>query len=116
TSLFVRDEIGIDGEQASASGQRFDYRFGHHDYRGVETRLLGAVQFNNAAIATTLFLLWLQRAQSREAPDRIEAAVRAGLRGTQWPGRLESIAQEPLTVLGVGHTPDGTRRAVASLR
>lgn len=116
TSLFVRDEIGIDGEQASASGQRFDYAFGYHDYRNLETRLLGAVQFNNAAIAVTLFLLWLQRALPRKAPDRIEAAVRAGLRDTQWPGRLEIIAQDPLTVIDVGHTLDGIRQSLASLK
>jgi dihydrofolate synthase / folylpolyglutamate synthase len=116
TSLFVRDEIGIDGEQASALSQRFDYRFGYHDYRGLETRLLGAFQFNNAAIAATLFLLWLQRAQPRKTPDRIEAAVRTGLRETQWPGRLEVIAQDPLTVIDVGHTPDGIRQSLASLK
>jgi dihydrofolate synthase/folylpolyglutamate synthase len=116
TSLFVRDEIGIDGEQASASGQRFDYAFGYHDYRGLETRLLGTVQFNNAAISATLFLLWLQRAQPRKAPERIEAAIRGGLRGTEWPGRLEVIAQDPLTVIDVGHTPDGIRQSLASLK
>ena len=115
-SLFVRDEIRIDGESASTSGQRFDYALGYHDYRGLETRLLGAVQFNNAAIAVTLFLLWLQRAQPRKAPDRIEAAVRSGLRDTQWPGRLEIIAQDPLTVIDVGHTPDGIRQSLASLK
>src|SRR5258708_35131082 len=71
TSLFVRDELGIDGEAASASAQRFDFQFGYHDYRGLETRLLGAVQFNNAAIAVTLFLLWLQGVQPRKAPERI---------------------------------------------
>ncbi|MBA2397324.1 MAG: bifunctional folylpolyglutamate synthase/dihydrofolate synthase, partial [Bradyrhizobium sp.] len=116
TSLFIRDEIGIGGEHATASGQRFDYAFGTHGYRGLETRLLGAVQFNNAAIAVTLFLLWLQRAQPRHAPERIEAAVRSGLRDTQWPGRLEIIAQDPLTVIDVGHTPDGIRQSLASLK
>jgi len=116
TSLFVRDGISVDGEQASASGQRFDYVFGYHDYRGLETRLLGTVQFNNAAIAVTLFLLWLQRAEPRKAPERIEAAIRAGLRDTQWPGRLEVIAQDPLTVIDVGHTPDGIRQSLDSLK
>jgi dihydrofolate synthase/folylpolyglutamate synthase len=115
-ALFVRDEIGIDGESASASGQRFDFQFGYHDYRGVETNLAGAVQFNNAAIAIALFLLWLQRVQPRKAPGRIEAAVRSGLRDTQWPGRLEIIAQDPLTVIDVGHTPDGIRQSLASLK
>jgi len=116
TSLFVRDEIGIDGEAASASEQRFDFRFGALEYRGVETNLLGAVQFNNAAIAIALFLLWLQRVQPHEAPARIEAAVRSGLRDTQWPGRLEIIARVPLTVIDVGHTPDGIRQSLASLK
>ncbi len=115
-SLFVRDEVGIDGESASVSGQRFDFQFGYHDYRRLETSLLGAVQFNNAAIAVSLFLLWLQGVQPRKAPDRIEAAVRSGLRGTQWPGRLEMIAQDPLTVIDVGHTPDGIRQSLASLK
>ena len=116
TSLFIRDEISIDGEQVSASGQRFDYQFGYHDYRGLETSLPGAVQFSNAAIAATLFLLWLQRTQPRLSPDRIEAAIRAGLRNTQWPGRLEIIAHDPLTVIDVGHTPDGIRQSLASLK
>ena len=116
TSLFIRDEISVDGEQVSASGQRFDYQFGYHDYRGLETSLPGAVQFSNAAIAATLFLLWLQRTQPRLSPDRIEAAIRAGLRNTQWPGRLEIIAHDPLTVIDVGHTPDGIRQSLASLK
>jgi dihydrofolate synthase / folylpolyglutamate synthase len=116
TSLFVRDEIGIDGEAASASEQRFDFRFGALEYRGVETNLLGAVQFNNAAIAITLFLLWLRRVQPHEAPKRVETAIRMGLRDTQWPGRLEIIAQDPLTVIDVGHTPDGIRQSLASLK
>jgi dihydrofolate synthase/folylpolyglutamate synthase len=114
--LFVRDEIGISGESASVSGQRFDFQFGYHDYRGLDTNLLGTVQFNNAAIAVGLFLLWLQRVQPRQAPERIETAIRSGLRDTKWPGRLEIIARDPLTVIDVGHTPDGIRQSLASLK
>jgi len=115
SSLFVRDEIGIDNEAAAASGQHFDFQFGYHDFRRLEVGLPGAFQFNNSAIAVTLFLLWLQRERPRKAPDRIEAAIRAGLRDTRWPGRLEVIQQDPLTVIDVGHTPDGIRQSLASL-
>src|SRR5205823_3667998 len=87
-----------------------------HDFRRLELSLPGAFQFNNSAIAVTLFLLWLQREQPRKAPDRIEAAVRAGLREVRWPGRLEVIQQDPLTVIDVGHTPDGIRQSLASLK
>jgi dihydrofolate synthase / folylpolyglutamate synthase len=115
TPLFVRDEIRIDNEVTAATGQHFDFQFGYHDYRRLEVNLPGAFQFNNAAIAVTLFLLWLQREQPHKAPDRIEAAIRAGLREVRWPGRLEAIRQDPLTVIDVGHTPDGIRQSLASL-
>jgi dihydrofolate synthase/folylpolyglutamate synthase len=115
TPLFIREDIRIDNEVTAASGQHFDLRFGDHDFRRLELNLPGAFQFNNAAIAVTLFLLWLQRDQPRKPPDRIEAAVRTGLRETRWPGRLEVIRQDPLTVIDVGHTPDGIRQSLASL-
>ena len=115
TPLFVRDDIHIDNEVTVVSGQHFDFQFGYHDFRRLEVNLPGAFQFNNAAIAVTLFLLWLQREQPRKAPERIEAAIRAGLRDARWPGRLEVIGQDPLTVIDVGHTPDGIRQSLASL-
>jgi dihydrofolate synthase/folylpolyglutamate synthase len=115
-SLFVRGEIAIEGETVSISEQRFDFRFRGHEFRLLEMSLLGAFQINNAAIAIALFLLWLQRVQPQADPLRIETAVRAGLRGARWPGRLELIKQHPLTVIDVGHTPDGIRQALASLK
>jgi dihydrofolate synthase / folylpolyglutamate synthase len=116
TSLFVRDQIGISGESASASGQRFDFDFAGHAFRSLEMSLLGSFQFKNAAIAIALFLLWLQRVRPGDDPARIESAVRSGLRDISWPGRLEVIQQDPLTVIDVGHTPDGIRQSLASLK
>src|SRR5947208_2384160 len=115
TPLFIHDAIHIDNEVTVVSGQHFDFQFGYHDYRRLEVSLPGAFQFNNATIATALFLLWLQREHPRQAPDRIETAVRAGLREVRWPGRLEIIQHDPLTVIDVGHTPDGIRQSLASL-
>jgi dihydrofolate synthase / folylpolyglutamate synthase len=114
-SLFVRDEIGIGGEAVSATAQRFDFRFADHDFRSLEMGLPGAFQFNNAAIAVTLFLLWLRRVQPQKAAA-IEAAARSGLRETRWPGRLEVIRQDPLTVIDVGHTPDGIAQSLTGLQ
>jgi dihydrofolate synthase/folylpolyglutamate synthase len=116
TSLFVRDQIGIGGESVWATGQRFDFRFESCDFRRLETGLLGAFQFNNAAIAITLLLLWLRQTGPQDTPAGIEAAVRSGLRDAHWPGRLEVIRQDPLTVIDVGHTPDGIRQSLASLK
>ena len=116
TALFVRDQIGIGGESVAATGQRFDFWFGGSEFRYLEMNLLGAFQFNNAAIAVALFLLWLRHARPTEAAAGIEAAVRSGLRDISWPGRLEVINQDPLTVIDVGHTPDGIRQSLASLK
>lgn len=115
-SLFVRGEIGIGNELLSASAQRFDFRFGACEIRSLEMSLRGAFQFNNAAIAVALFLLWLERVRPTEAPGEIETAVRSGLRDISWPGRLEIIQLEPLTVIDVGHTPDGISQSLASLK
>ena len=115
-SLFVRDEIGIGGESVSASMQRLDIQFGAHEFRALETRLLGAFQINNAAIAVALFLLWLQHTHPGETSAKIEGAVRSALRDARWPGRLEAIRQEPLTVVDVGHTPDGIRQSLEGLK
>lgn len=116
TSLFVRDQIGIGGETVSSPAQRFDFRYGDYDFRSLDIGLLGAFQFNNAAIAIALFLLWLERVRPADTPTAIEAAVRSGLRDIRWPGRLEIIRQEPLTIIDVGHTPDGIRQSLASLQ
>jgi dihydrofolate synthase/folylpolyglutamate synthase len=115
TPLFVRDDIRICNETTPAGTQHFDFQFREHDYRRLEQNLPGAFQFSNAAIAVTLFLSWQQRERPHQARDRIEAAIRAGLREARWPGRLEVISQNPLTVIDVGHTPDGIRQALAGL-
>ena len=115
-SLFIRDEIGIGGESISASGQQFDFAFGAYEFRFLEMSLLGAFQFNNAAIAVALFLLWLRRVRPGKASAGIETAVRLGLREARWPGRLEIIKQDPLIIVDVGHTPDGIRQSLASLQ
>ena len=114
--LFVRDAIGVAAEFLSPAGQRFDFRFGQFDFKALEISLLGAFQFNNAALAVTLFLLWLERVKPGETPAKIEPAVRLGLREVRWPGRLEVIQREPLTIVDVGHTPDAIRQSLASLK
>ncbi|WFU16559.1 cyanophycin synthetase [Bradyrhizobium sp. CB3481] len=115
TPLFVRDEVAIGNETRSPSAQHFDYGFGDRQFEHVELNLPGAFQVNNAAIAITLFLLWLQGNQPRRAAGDAEAAIRSGLRNVRWPGRLEIIQREPLTVIDVGHTPDGIRQALRGL-
>jgi dihydrofolate synthase / folylpolyglutamate synthase len=115
-SLFIRDEVRIGGESATATGQTFDFAFGAYEFRTLDVALPGGFQINNAAIAIMLLLRWLKHARRSESDAHLEAAIRSGLRNTRWPGRLETIGQHPLTVIDVGHTPDGIRQALASLK
>lgn len=114
--LYVRDQIGIEAASVAPPTQRFDLRFGDHIFRALDMNLLGDVQFNNAAIAAALFVLWLRRTQPGATPAAIETAIRRGLRDTRWPGRLERIRQDPAAIVDVGHTPDGVSQALKSLK
>lgn len=115
TNFFVRDEIVIAGERIGAGIQRFDLQFEAFKFSALEIPLAGAFQLNNAAIAATLFLLWAQRASPSQT-IALETAIRAGLIDTRWPGRLELIRNDPLTVIDVGHTPDGITQALHGLK
>ena len=115
-SRFVCDEVRIGGKTISVPGQRFDFSLENYEFRSLEITLPGAFQLNNAAIAIALFLLRQERELPGPASARIEAAVRSGLSETRWPGRLEAISQNPLTVIDVGHTPDGIRQSLAGLK
>ena len=56
-------------------------------------------------------------AQPRRSAPGIEAAVRSGLREhAAGPAASKSSHQDPLTVIDVGHTPDGIRQSLASLK
>ncbi len=113
-SLFVRDDVAIDQEAVITTGQSFSYRFNGCHFRDLEIPFTGAFQLNNAAIAITLFLLWAKQA-SPDTPQALEAAVGSGLYHTRWPGRLERIRSDPLTIIDVGHTPDGIAQALHGL-
>jgi dihydrofolate synthase/folylpolyglutamate synthase len=116
TGLYVREQIAISNEAMSATGQQFDLQFRDQQLPGLEMSMLGDFQFNNAAIAAALFVLWAKQADLDRKHPAIGAAIRSGLRDTRWPGRLEVVQADPLTVIDVGHTPDGVAQAFKSLQ
>jgi dihydrofolate synthase/folylpolyglutamate synthase len=114
--LFLRDDIAIANQVATPEAQYFDLAIEGETYPRLQTRLLGSFQFNNAAIAASLFRLWLKQNHAHASAPAIDAAIRTGLLDTIWPGRLEIVRQNPLTVVDVGHTPDGIAQALTSLK
>ncbi len=66
--------------------------------------LPGAFQRENAALALAV---------TRDLVALSNESIVRGFAATRWPGRLEIIAEEPLTIIDVGHTPAGVRAALA---
>ncbi len=69
--------------------------------------LAGAHQRDNAVLAINL---------ARDMAALNESDVGAGLAATRWPGRLETINDDPLIVIDVGHTPAAVRAALEGFK
>lgn len=79
------------------------------DIDGLVLPLLGAHQRQNAATALAAAV------QVRRRFPLSPAAIRDGLRGVRWPGRLEVVHAEPLVVLDGAHNADGMAALVREL-
>lgn len=82
--------------EETLEGVRFPFPFANQK-QTFHTRLLGRHQAENAALALAAL-----EATSREVPVDAEAAQR-GLEGVEWPGRLEIVDRDPLTLLDGAH-------------
>ena len=108
------------GARVYRIGRDFDFEpepAGKYTYRGMRTRvpglypgLRGPHQVQNAAVA----LACLELLEDRGLKISRENA-RAGLAGTEWPGRLEEFAGSPRVVLDGAHNPQGVETLVKAL-
>lgn len=71
-------------------------------YQNLTLNLLGRHQYLNAACALAALEILEEKGFSIS-----EYAVRKGLQGVFWPGRLECISKKPLIVLDCAHNPAG---------
>jgi dihydrofolate synthase/folylpolyglutamate synthase len=96
--------------RASMSGTSFDYQ-GARDLPNMRTNLLGRHQAENAATAIAA----CDELAHREGFEIADRHIEEGLQNVHWPGRLDVISKEPLTILDCGHNPPAIRRLVDSL-
>lgn len=76
----------------------FTYYGIHGTWKGMQTRLLGRHQVDNAALALAASELLIPH-----APLLNEEKIRQGLQSTVWAGRLEIVSQTPLTLVDGAH-------------
>ena len=84
--------------ESNEFGQVFDLDVRSYSYKGLEINLIGRHQVENAALAIGML---------KGSIDVGESAVRAGLKGVSWPGRLQVIHREPYVIL------DGAQNVVS---
>ncbi|HYL07173.1 MAG TPA: cyanophycin synthetase, partial [Candidatus Udaeobacter sp.] len=100
-------ELSVESSSRGWDGHLITVRgpgFAHH---GLHLPLLGQYQPANAALAV---------AAAHLLGVASDEAIRDGLAGTRWPGRLQLIAHDPRVVLDGGHNPAALMNAGIALR
>ena len=91
--------------------QRFDLETPNGTYRDLELALLGLHQLENATAAVAAV-------EGLRASGIVvaEEAIRAGLRETRWPARLQLVGRAPWQIVDGAHNGDSFEKLFAALR
>jgi len=102
--------VRIEKVKATLNGTEFEVE-GSLGKEKLRTRLLGAHQAENAALAWAAAKI-LQRGDSRIT----DAAIKKGVENTRCPGRLEVVSKKPLIVFDGAHNPSGAQALASALK
>lgn len=101
---------GRDFRVRRKSDGRFDYFGIHLVLRDLTTGLQGAFQVDNAALALAGCEVLMRRGAGIDADH-----LREGLSRNEWPGRLETVAAEPLIMVDGAHNLAAARQLARHL-
>ncbi|MBU1006646.1 MAG: bifunctional folylpolyglutamate synthase/dihydrofolate synthase [Candidatus Omnitrophica bacterium] len=93
--------------EACQDRQFFDIKGEDFLYKKLEINLRGRHQVENAALAIGML---------RNCVDLDENALRAGLKGVQWPGRLQVVKKEPYVILDGAQNVASIRTSLSSIK
>ena len=94
-----------------AAGNRINYYGLKRRLNCLELGLAGTYQHRNAALALSVIELLEARGLSVS-----EEQIREGLKGAQWPGRLQVVSKDPLLILDGAHNPGAILSLSEALR
>lgn len=100
----INESIFAKPSEVNSSRNKFKY-IGYGYYNDLEIKLIGRHQIDNAALAIA----------AAEELGIEEDSIRAGLKKTQNPGRLQIIQKNPLVVVDGAHNPHGIKELIANL-
>lgn len=89
----------------------FDYAGPTLELKGCSIGLAGPHQIKNAACALAAIEGLIARGLHIPRP-----AIRAGLKKTVWPGRMETVSKNPRVIFDCAHNPDGAATLELALK
>jgi dihydrofolate synthase/folylpolyglutamate synthase len=102
----------VSRKEQTWDGQKLGLESAADSYGTVRMPLLGAHQLANAAVAVAA----LEEFARISSINVSGAAVKNGLASVSWPGRLQVIARDPVTVLDGAHNPEAAAALNLALR
>jgi dihydrofolate synthase/folylpolyglutamate synthase len=102
---------GVDFKARGISPGHFSYQGLTKPLERLTINLSGRHQYKNAAVALAV----IELLQDKGFPVP-EAAIREGLAGVRWPGRLERVPQDPRVILDGAHNPDAAHTLAQALK
>lgn len=117
-AFLLRDVCVMGSVATSLAGTDFTLKSADEELQ-LHTPLPGYFQADNAALAICGAYMLRRRPLSSEGDacfsEITDAAVTGGISKTTWPGRLETIAENPLTILDGAHNPHAAARLSEAL-
>lgn len=111
TMYSLGEAFHIQPEKYTQTSQTFSYHSIYSKYTHLHIHLMGEHQIQNASLAImAIDLLIKDDIITCTAED-----VRQGLQETLWPGRMEIISQQPLTIIDGAHNPEGIEALAHSI-
>jgi dihydrofolate synthase/folylpolyglutamate synthase len=106
------ERVNVQRVSSRLEGQKVKVASAATDYGTIRIPLLGRYQLENCAAAVAAVEALADISPIRVPPE----AVQAGLSHVVWPGRLQVIDRDPVTILDGAHNPDAARALVVSLK
>jgi dihydrofolate synthase/folylpolyglutamate synthase len=110
-AYFLSTDFHVDVRRDKFPRQWVDFTGPWNRLEDVEINLPGSFQARNVAVA----LMALEILQKKGIVARDEAALRKGMAGTSWPGRIEKLSDSPLIILDSAHNPAAMAALVESM-
>jgi dihydrofolate synthase/folylpolyglutamate synthase len=98
--------------EGSLDGQVLAIESSSQDYGRVRIPLLGRHQWENCATAVAA----LETFADTAGMECDVQWIRKGFAAVEWPGRLQVLSREPVTILDGAHNPDAARTLVETVR